>query len=134
MGRLFIPQPVGFLLLGQLTGANFNTTADQPIQILLPAGSRYRINNVFVTRPSISMTTAVGGLYTGAAKSGLAIVAASQVYSALTTNAANTAGSLLIPTIAQNAFIQADTLFFSLTTAQGAAATADIHIIGTLLP
>lgn len=127
--------PRGLLLIGSLIGANFNTTADQPISILLPAGARFRINNIFISTPSISLTTAVGGIYTGAGKTGAQVVPNSQGYSALTTNAANTTGSLLVATVtnANTVVWDALTLYFALTTPQGSAATADIHIVGIQL-
>jgi hypothetical protein len=114
-----------------LSAANFNSTADQPITITLPTGrTRYQLLAVIVSNPSISLTTAVGGIYTAAAKGGVAVVGAGTVYSTLTTNTAGTSGSLFSPGITNSttAFYNSATLYFALTTAQGAAATADITI------
>jgi hypothetical protein len=115
-----------------LASANFNSTADQSIAINLPTGyTRYRILNIIVSNPSVSLTTAAGGFYTAAAKGGTAIVAAGQTYSALTNNTASTSGSLMAATIVNSAtaFFTANPIYFSLTTPQGSAATADISIV-----
>lgn len=110
-----------------LRGANFNSTADQAL-IQLGSFTRYQINDVMVLNPSISLTTAVGGFYTAASKGGTAFVAATQVYSSLTGPTVllkcTNAGS--VPSTLFTAF----PLYFSLTTPQGAAATADIYIFG----
>lgn len=124
-------------LVYALAGANFNITTDQSIVISLPTGyTRYRIQSLLVSNPSISMTTAAGGIYTAVSKGGIAIIPSSQVYSALTTNTSGASGSMLTLTpVNQNtAFYNSATLFFSLTTAQGAAATADITIFIQPLP
>jgi hypothetical protein len=88
---------------------------------------------VRVSNPSISLTTAAGGIYTAVSKGGLAILAAATAYSGLTTAALNAAGATatFTPVTAET---QATTLYFNLTTAQGAAATADIYIHCIPLP
>lgn len=108
--------------IGRLLAANFNSTADQAIT--LNAG-QWKIEGVYVTKPSVSMTTAAGGVYTTTAKGGTAIVAAGQVYSALVA-ATDVVGSTITatPTVANN------TIYLSLTTAQGVAATADVFVFG----
>lgn len=128
-----IPGTVAF----QLSGANFNSTADQPIAITLPTGfTRYRIANIIISNPSISMTTATGGFYTAASKGGAAIVPAAQTYSGLTNNTPATTGSQAAATVTNlnTAFYNNTTIFFSLTLGQGAAATADITILVNALP
>lgn len=112
------------MLLATVTGANFNVTTDQSITI--PAQA-WRITRITVTNASISMTTAAGGFYNAASKGGTAIVAAAQVYSALTS-----AGVILTCTIAVPANVVTP-IYFALTTAQGVAATADIRVYGTLV-
>ncbi len=118
---------------GFLKGANFNATTDQAIPISAPSVT-YEYTVIAVDNPSVSMTTAQGGFYSAASKGGVAVVASSQAYSGLTTNATNTTGNFLLMTIATagstTEFIEtaSNTLFFSLTTAQGAAATADIRV------
>jgi hypothetical protein len=112
-------------LIGLLRGANMNTTADQAI-VCTP--KKYIIRRVIFTNASISLTTAQGGIYTGLVKSGIAIVPAAQVYTSLT------AASKFIDTTL-GASTGTDTftnqgVYLSLTTPQGAAATADIYIYG----
>jgi len=125
---------LGIVQIGKLISADFNSTSDQAIPITYP-GIGYRMFGFFVTNPSVSMTTAAGGFYSAAAKGGTALVAASQVYSALTSNSANTAGNMVIPTLAANVATTTlwtlSTMYFSLSTPQGSAATADIYVLAS---
>lgn len=131
------PVPAAMRVLASARGVNLNTTNDQPIAI----PQRYvafQLNGIIVTNASISLTTAVGGFYPQASKGGTPIVAASQVYSTLTT-----AAGLLTVTLASfganTRFSSANlgqilgllNIWFSLTTPQGVNATADIYIVGT---
>jgi hypothetical protein len=116
------------VLLGQLLGANMNSTADQIIGI---GASKYIITSIVVTNASMSLTLAVGGFYTAAAKGGTPIVAAVQVYSALT--AATKYLAMTLAGILGTDYQTANPLYFALTTVQGAAATADIRIYGYVL-
>ena len=117
--------PNNMRMLGRLLSANMNITTDQQIGI---GPTRYIIQAIIVENASISLTTAAGGVYTAAAKGGTAVVAAGQVYSALTAATKN-----LTLTLANSDTRTAQPLFFSLTTAQGAAATADIYVFGYAL-
>jgi hypothetical protein len=116
----------GITQCGVLKGANFNITTDQAITISPPSAT-YVLNNMRVSNPSISMTTAAGGVYTAASKGGLAVIPASTTYTGLTTSAANTAGATA-STNGATAQLTAATLYLNLTTAQGAAATADVYL------
>lgn len=112
-------------VLGQLRGANFNSTADQAITINVAA---YAITSVIVTNCSASLTLVAGGIYPAASKAGTPIVAATQLYSALTA-----ATILLNLTVAATPLVTrytANPLYLSLTTAQGGAATCDLYIVG----
>lgn len=120
-----------FRVVGKLIGANFNSTSDQAIPIA-PQASLFIVTNIIVKNASISLTTAVGGIYTAASKSG-AIVANTQVYSALT--AANKFVALTLAGTSLTDVYDAATntnFYLSLTTAQGAAATADVYVYGRL--
>lgn len=118
----------GSIQCGELLGANMNTTADQAIPIVAPTAA-YLISDVVATNASVSLTTAAGGVYTAISKGGTAVVAAGQAYSTLTAAAANAAGSSLLLTLnTPTAYYNASTLYLSLTTGQGAAATADIRV------
>lgn len=123
----FDPSPQ---VLGILKGANFNSTADQAI--LVTKGSKYVIRKIIVTNTSTSLTLAVGGFYTATSKGGTVLVAATQVYSALTGSTKYvdlTLASALVTDV-----LSSSTIYLSLTTAQGGAATADVYIIGDVLP
>lgn len=111
------------------TGVNANSVADTAIAIPLPTGvTSYRVAKVTGLNPSASLTAAQAGLYTAAGGGGTAICAA-QALSGLTTNAANTAGNAADLTQANGATaFTATTLYFRITTAQGAAATLDVVV------
>ena len=111
------------LLLGTLVGADFNITTDQSITLL---AGRYTITKILVTNASTNMTTAVGGFYTAASKAGIVVVPAAQVYSALVN-----AGVVLACMVQLFPQVTAQ-IYFALTTAQGAAATADISVYGVM--
>lgn len=130
------PTPnIGMGVCGVLKGANMNSTADQAIAINLPnGGANYLLNSIRVVNPSTSLTTVQGGMYTGAGKTGFNIVAATQYYSGLTTNAPNTANNQIGLTITNFVEHNANPVYLSLTTPQGAAATADIYIYCWPLP
>lgn len=121
--------------LAKLT-VNFNSTADQPIPI--PAHVlAFQLTGIVITNAPTSLTTAVGGFYPVASKGGAPIVAATQVYSALTaTNIVfsptlTTAGATTRFSSANlgaiNGILQ---IWFSLTTAQGASSAADVYLLG----
>ena len=118
-------------VLGRAFGVDMNSTADQPISLQVPPGARYGITKIWVANASISLTTAAGGIYTAASKGGTAIVAAAQAYAAYT---GPTVFAGLTVVAGQLAVVQtANPLYLSLTTPQGAAATADVFVYGDLL-
>ena len=133
-------QSLGFIVLGPtilagrigaLLNANFNVTTDQQINLTVPSNALYRVSKITVTNASTSLTTAAGGVYTAASKgTGQGIlIANSQVYTALTA-----AGKGLDLTLALDLRLTAGTqLYLSLTTGQGAAATADVYVFGDIL-
>lgn len=122
---------VGSVQIGALVGANLDSTLDQAIGIVPPAGtSSYALDAVAVTNPSGSLSAAEGGIYTAPAGAGVAVVPSTQVYSALTTNAPNTVGSILFLTIEANVLLSVTTLYLHLSVAQGAAVTADFRVYG----
>lgn len=114
-------------LLGSLIGADMNTTADQAIAIASGI-TKYIIRRIVVTNASTSLTTAAGGVYGAAAKSAPVIVAATQVYSALTASAKFK--DLTLEAVVGTDILTATTIYFSLTTPQGGAATASIFVFG----
>lgn len=114
--------------LGVLIGANFNVTTDQSITGL---PTKYIPRRITADNASVSLTTAAGGIYTGAAKTGTVVVPAAQVYTALT--ASTKWKDLTIDATGGGPttdILTATTLLFSLTTGQGVPATGDIYIWG----
>jgi len=128
-----LPQQFGGILLGKLISANMNSTADQQI-VMFSNPSKFILRRIVVTNASISLTTAAGGVYTAASKGGTAVVASSQAYSSLSASTLfldltlNTSGSA--STTVKSSI---PNLYLSLTTAQGAAATADVYVYGDIL-
>lgn len=121
-----LPGGFGGILLGRLLSANMNITTDQSIDLIgNPQKVRFRI--IVVTNASVSLTTAAGGIYPAVSKGGTAIVANSQAYSNLT--AAGISLDLTLNT-ATTVYTNQGQIYFSLTTGQGAAATADIFVYG----
>jgi hypothetical protein len=127
---VWMPQVSSGVLIGRLIGANFNVTTDQAINMTgWSALNKFRLTKVTVKNASVSLTTAAGGIYTAASKGGTAYVASSQAYSSLT--ASTLALDLTIATTpGVTPLAAASQLYLSLSTAQGAAATADVEVYG----
>jgi hypothetical protein len=117
------------VILGQLRLANFNSTSDQAIPM---PGGRYIIRRIVIHDASTSLTTAAGGFYPSAAKAGTAIVSAGQTYTVLT-GSTKYIDTTLRPIVAEEVYTLS-LIYFSLTTPQGAAATASITVYGDYLP
>lgn len=123
-------------ILAKLLSADFNSIVDQPLQIPKHV-TAFQITGILITNASLSLTTAVGGFYPTTVKGGTPIVAATQVYSSLTTAAKLLAATLAAAT-STTRYSSANvdvisgflTIYLSLTTAQGLAATADIYLLG----
>lgn len=124
--------PIAQRVLATFPNADFNDTGDQPL-ILPQAITAFQLTGIVVTNPTLSLSASVGGFYPQAFKEGTPIVAATQIYSSLTI-----AEKLLQVTLASygstTRFTRANLLdwaiYFALTTPQGAAANADIYLIG----
>ena len=129
-GCIVLNPPPGNLV-GKLLQANFNSTSDQLFTMTI--NSKFRVTKITVENASVSLTTAEGGIYTAAGKSGTIIVAATQTY---TTAGATTAQDLTLanPNTVLPGAPTNTLLYFSLTTAQGVTATADIFAYGDLYP
>jgi hypothetical protein len=113
--------------LCSIRAANFNTTADQACTIAA-AVTVYTVTSILVTNCSTSMTLAAGGVYPTTSKGGTALVAAAQVYTALS-GAAISLGLTLAANIATTRYTAA-TLYLALTLGQGSAATCDFYVLG----
>jgi hypothetical protein len=127
--QVFTAQPAKQeLVLFQLIAANMNITTDQAFTKLL-GFTNFLITRIRALNSSGSLTTAAGGIYTGAAKAGNAIVAAGQAYATLT--GATIGMDLTIAAVGNG--LQTVTPILSLTTGQGSAMTCDMYIIGVPL-
>lgn len=125
-------------VLARLLGANFNTTNDQAIPIVSTI-TKFCLTRIIVTNESLAnpgLTTAVGGFYPQPSKGGTAIVANTQVYSALTdsTKLVNpTLTSYGSGTVFTSSILTSFSVYFALTTPQGVASTGDIYLCGIVL-
>ena len=125
-------------VLGVLKSADFNSVADQiiPIDFLtstsqgkLSNATKYWITSIEVANCSASLTTAQGGIYTAASKGGTIIGATTTAFANCTST--TTRQRLTTLTNMDTTLLTAASLFLSLTTAQGGAATGDVYIMGT---
>jgi len=126
-------------LAGKLAGANFNSTADQAIALAPPAWvTNWIVAEVVVANPSTSLTAAQGAFYAAASKTNAFFnTSATTSYANLT--AANRAQVMAANQIGGGGaamtylYSGSTTIYLSLTTAQGGAATADVYVIGMSL-
>jgi hypothetical protein len=116
-------------LIASAQGVNLNAVADTIAPILV-AGS-VSVQSIIVANASISLTTAQLAVYTGAGATGTAVKSAYAV-------SGNTSAAKVVVTAATSTDAVSSTpLYIRCTTAQGAAATADVFIYGydlTFLP
>lgn len=125
------------ILLGSLIGADLNITTDQAIVLNLRGKTRWwgtgnatSVGAIIMTNASGTVTTATGGIYTAAAKSGAIIPNTQSWATAATTGIVKSTWSTTPGITMQTA----STIYFSLTTPEGSAKTADIYVYGFLLP
>ena len=110
-------------LLGVGKSVNLNATGDTPIPII--GSSNFSVAHVVLTNASVSLTTALAGLFTAPAAGGVAIVANAAL------SAATSAAVVSQRTVASTNAVTANrTLYFNVGTAQGAAATGDVYVYG----
>ena len=124
--------PAAARVIAMLGSANFNDTGDQPL-ILTPTMTAFMLTGIIVTNATLSLTTAVGGFYPQASKTGTAFVSAGQVYTSLTDPTkllSCTLGGAVATTRYSRANIPDWVLYLSLTTPQGSPVTADCYAIG----
>lgn|GEM_PF-2310304 len=114
--------------IGKLSGANLALTSDQVIPINhLTYG--YDLVRIVATNVVGTPVAAQGGIYTAASKGGTAIVAATQLFTGLTS------GTVILDlTLAvTNQIRSEDNLYLSLTTPNGTACTADFYVYADVL-
>lgn len=109
-------------LIASAQGVNLNQVGDT-VAPILAAGS-VSVQSVIVANASISLTTAQLAVYTGAGATGTA------VKSAYALSGNNTTTAVVVTAATSTAAISGTPLYIRCTTAQGAAATADVFIYG----
>lgn len=113
---------------GWVYAANLGSTADIPISIGIPSNN-YVVDEIVASNANVSLTSASGGVYTGASKTGTTL-ASNQALSTLTAAAVNSAGSAYALTLAAGAttsLLNVKTVYLAMTTSQ-TGATADFRI------
>ena len=109
-------------MIASAQSVNLNAVADTVAQIF--AAGNVSVQSIIVTNASISLSTAQLAVYTGAGATGTAVKTAYAL-------SGNTSSTVVVVTAATStALITGDQLFIRCTTAQGAAATADVFIYG----
>jgi len=112
----------GYRLLAVAKGVNANAVADTAMPVI--NSTSYSVLLVIKVNASISLTTAVGGVYTAAAAGGTAVLTPAAL-------SGNTGATVVVATAPTTTAVQtAQTLYWRISTAQGAAATVDILIYG----
>lgn len=121
-----------FVVGGQALAVNANAVGDTAITIQSPT-PEYRISTVVIQNvgTTASLTTAQFGIFTATGGGGTAISAAGQALTALTSNALNANAAVLnhIPATTPSAMWNLATMYFRITTAQGAAATINVWVV-----
>lgn len=121
---------------GIAIGVDFNSVADTAITISSPTAS-YRVVGVFVQNvgTTASLTNAQCGVFTSTGGGGTVILASGTALSPITSNASNTVGNSLFfgapatTGLSQVILTSVSTLYFRITTAQGAAASGNVFIV-----
>jgi hypothetical protein len=108
-------------LLAYYQGVNVNATGDTVLPII--NSTSYSVSNVIFTNASISLTTALAGVFTAPSASGA--IVSNAALSALT-------GPTVVSqrTVASTAAQTGQNLYVNVGTAQGAAATMDVYVYG----
>ena len=110
-------------LLASAQGVNLNSVADTVANIINRIGN-ISVQSIIVANASVDLDTAQLAVYTGPGATGTAIKTAY----ALSGNSAN--DKVVITAATDTDAITVDQLYIRCTTAQGAAATADVFIYG----
>lgn len=124
-------------LLGKKLGFDMNSLTDQTITLI--GGSVFYVTDVVITNPSISMTIADDFLISTSASRGGGSVAhadnahGSAIASLVTSNSAISHSSGDFYQFNRQKTTVGNTLYGSLLTTQGSAATADIYVYGYII-
>lgn len=115
-------------LLFSIVGADINVTTDQPFT-KHGTFTSYYIHKMLVANPSVSLSGATGGVWTGAGKTGDQFVNSGPAALA-NASAANAGAGLGISALGSG--LRTETPIFACGTALGSAATADVFIWGSV--
>lgn len=118
-----------YRLLASAQGVNLNSVADTVAAVV--NSSSYSVQDIIVANASVNLTTAQLAVYSGPGATGVAVKTAY----ALTGNSAS--DKVVVTAASDTDSLTGDNLYIRCTTAQGAAATADVYIYGydlTFLP
>jgi hypothetical protein len=118
-----------YRLLASAQGVNLNSVADTIAPIVNT--SSWSVQDIIVANASVNLTTAQLAVYSGPGATGVAVKTAY----ALTGNSAS--DKVVVTPATDTDSLTGDNLYIRCTTAQGAAATADVYIYGydlTFLP
>lgn len=119
--------PQAMQKLFELRNADMAIDTDQQFSKLF-GGTKYMITHVVALRVSGAFNTAcAGGIYSAATKGGSALVAAAQSWAGLT--GANKSVNATVAAV-NGTDVHTTTPYLSLSTANGAALVADLHIYG----
>jgi len=119
----------GELLHADMTSGGAGAVGDQPFTWFVPADQNYRITKITARNATATLAAgaAAGGVYTAAAKGGAAVVANSQVYTALTAaDATRNLDLTLVAGVGTLGEYKNAPLYFSLTTPNVAAVFIDL--------
>lgn len=115
-------------------GVNFNAVADTALAFTMPSGfTRIVVDEVLITNPSHTLTTAAFGVFGATGGAGAAWVAGGTAITVSATadqtaNNMQRTASVAISAVAAS-LATPNTIYFRVTNAEGAAATADITAI-----
>lgn len=112
-------------LLAVAKGVNANALGDTAMQVI--NATNWSATTVVLSNASISLTTAAAGIFTAVSAGGTA-VRTNAALSALTASTVTSAAAATAAAIALNTTAQ--TIYFNVATAQGAAATLDVYVYG----
>jgi hypothetical protein len=122
---------------GITTQINLNSANTDNLVTITPPGTRYKVDQVLVKNvgATASLTLATAGLFTATSASGTAI-AAIQALNSVTASAVNSVHNLMTMTLSSNAEMYTDitSLYFRVSSAQGASSLADVYVYIRPLP
>ena len=110
-------------LLASAEGVNLNAVADTVANIVNASG-KVSVASIIVSNASVDLTTAQLAVYTGPAASGTA------VKSAYALSGNSSSAKVVVTAATSTDLVTGGKLYLRCTTAQGAAATADIFVYG----